>query len=146
MMKKKNPEPPKGTTLKASQARYNTSQDDFYKKENQKAIEGKRKDPDYIHDWGSAVQADIRARKSGLKKPSTYEKDVARKFAAENMDRNIKTKNVSSKRDGDRSSFSGQTLEKAQMRKNIESKKAQMNKPKPVVKATAKPMPKKKGK
>lgn len=145
MPMKKNPDPIKGTNLKASQARYNTSKDDFYKKENQKSIEGKKKDPDYTHDWSSAVQADIRARKSGLKKPDTYEKDVTRprmaKYASENMASKVKTRNVAKKSDG----LSGQTLERAQMRKNIDAKRSQMNKPavKPVSAPTRKPTKKK---
>lgn len=128
-MKKKNPEPPKGTNLKAAQARYNTSRSEFIKKENQKSIEGKKKDPDYRHDWNKAFQEDDRARKSGLRTPDTYERDVTRprmaKYAAENMASKVKTRNVAKKSDG----LSGQTLERSQMRKNIDARKAQMNKP-----------------
>lgn len=111
----KQPEPPKGRTLAAAQVDYNMSKSDFYKKENQKSIEGQKKDPDYSHDWSSAIRADNRARKAGLRIPDTKERNVP-------ADIKVKTRNVSSKRDGD-PSFSGQTLERAQTRKNIEARK-----------------------
>ena len=111
----KQPEPPKGRTLSAAQADYNMSKSDFYKKENQKSIEGQKKDPDYSHDWSSAIRADNRARKAGLRIPDTNERNVTAVSKP-------KTRNVSSKRDGD-PSFSGQTLERAQMKKDIENRK-----------------------
>lgn len=158
-MKKKNPDPIKGTNLKAAQSRYNTSKSEFIKKENQKSIEGQKKDPDYRHDWNKAFQEDYRARKSGLKKPddeggARYENKYAlfkttdadrvrrAKYVSENMASKVKTRNVAKKSDG----LSGQTLERAQMRKNVDARKAQMNKPtvKSVSAPTRKPVKKKK--
>ena len=162
-MKKKNPEPPKGTTLKASQAKYNEGRPGAYKRMNERMAYSYRNvsqdeaNDDFPLNEKSKVSHILphslrdMERKSGkgyYYKKTQEEKNREIKEEDRLLKNNLEIKEMRTRKpaianeakkksSGDRSSFSGQTLERAEMRKNIGSRKAQMNKP--VVKSVSAP-------
>ncbi len=173
-IKKKNPEPPKGTTLKASQARYNEGRPGAFKRMNERLAYSSRNvdqneaNDDFPLNEKSSVS---HIRQSSLRDMERKQKGGYYKTTKEQTSRRIKEEdrllrnrleiaairnhsedisigvNKAKKKSNDnRSSVSGQTLERAQMRKNVDARKAQMNKPTPksVSAPTRKPVKKKK--